>query len=111
MTLDGPGKRVAGALRGGCVADAGARVAREGDSLSSVSVAGLARLRADLDGGGDFSVNAVSARAKLGRASAEKLSASLSASYNCEDWNFGTPTALGRLAPLGAINSPSVGVA
>ena len=76
--------------------------------LSSVSATGLARLRADFDGGGDFSVNAVSARAKLGRAFGTRTSADVSIAYVYEDWNFGTPNALGSSAPWGKINQPSI---
>ena len=78
-------------------------------ALSSVSVSGLARLRADIDGGGDFSVNAGAVRAKLGRAFDARTSADVSVSYVYEDWHFGTPNALGTTAPWGTVHQPSIG--
>jgi hypothetical protein len=83
--------------------------AQDAPPLSSVSATGLARLRADLDGGGDFSVNAAAFRAKLGRAFGTRTSADVSVSYVYEDWHFGTPNALGSTAPWGTIHQPSVG--
>jgi hypothetical protein len=76
--------------------------------LSSVSASGLARLRADLDRGGDFSVNAFAARARLGRSFGARMSADIGVGYVYEDWSFGTPNALGTGAPWGTIHQPSV---
>jgi hypothetical protein len=86
--------------------------AQEGDfarPLSSASVAGIARLQADIDGGGDFSVNGVAAKGTLGRAFGSRFSAGLTLGYGYEDWRFGTPGTLGAAAPWGAIHEPSVG--
>ena len=78
--------------------------------LSSASVAGLARLRTDLDGGGNFSVGAGVARGSLGRVVTPTLSAQLNLSYGYEHWSFGVPGALGQTAPWDDINAPSVGM-
>jgi hypothetical protein len=86
--------------------------AQEGDSsrpTSSVSVAAIARLQADIDGGGDFSVNGIAAKGTLGRAFGSRFTAGLTLGYGYEDWRFGTPGALGGAAPWGAIHSPSIG--
>jgi hypothetical protein len=83
--------------------------AQDAPPLSSVSATALARLRADIDGGGDFSVNAAAVRAKLGRAFGPRTSADISVSYVYEDWRFGTPSALGTTAPWGTVHQPSVG--
>jgi hypothetical protein len=77
--------------------------------LSSASLGGLARLRADIDGGGHFSVNAGRASATLGRTFGTDIVADAGFSYTYEDWRFGTPDAFGPSAPWGAINQPSIG--
>jgi hypothetical protein len=77
--------------------------------LSSVSVAALARLNANLDGGGDFAVNGIVAKGTLGRAFGSSFTAGLTLGYGYEDWRFGTPGALGAAAPWGAIHAPSIG--
>jgi hypothetical protein len=53
-------------------------------------------------------VNAGSVRGKLGRAFGTSVSADVSVAYVYEDWNFGSPSALGAVAPWGTINRPSV---
>ena len=78
-------------------------------ALSSVSVAGIARLKADLDGGGDFSANGVVAKGTLGRAFGPSVTAGLTLSYAYEDWSFGTPNAFGVAAPWTSLNVPSIG--
>jgi hypothetical protein len=86
--------------------------AQESDAArpsSSVSAAALARLKADIDGGGDFSVNGVSAKGTLGRALGSRFTAGLTLGYGYEDWRFGTPGALGGAAPWGSIHEPSIG--
>lgn len=77
--------------------------------LSSVSVAGIARLNADLDGGGDFSANGVVVKGSFGRAFGQQFTAALSLSYSYEDWNFGTPNAFGKAAPWTTLNVPTIG--
>ncbi len=77
--------------------------------LSSVSLAGIARLNADLDAGGDFSANGIIAKGSFGRAFGPSFTAGLTLSYAYEDWNFGTPNAFGAQAPWTSLNAPSIG--
>lgn len=88
---------------------AGAQAQDGPPALSSVSVAGIARLKADLDGGGDFSANGVIAKGTLGRAFGPSVTAALTLSYAYEDWSFGTPNAFGGAAPWTSLNAPSIG--
>lgn len=87
----------------------GAQQSEAARPLSSVSVAALARLNANLDGGGDFAVNGIVAKGTLGRAFGSSFTAGLTLGYGYEDWRFGTPGALGAAAPWGAIHAPSIG--
>jgi hypothetical protein len=87
----------------------GAQQSESARPLSSVSVAALARLNANLDGGGDFAVNGIVAKGTLGRAFGSSFTAGLTLGYGYEDWRFGTPGALGAAAPWGAIHAPSIG--
>ena len=83
----------------------GAPAGTSGDA----SIAGLALLRTDLDGGGDFRVNAGYVNASWGGAIGSGLSGELTFRYSYQDWSFSTPNALGAQAPWGAIQTPGVG--
>jgi hypothetical protein len=75
---------------------------------SSVSVSGLTRPRADLDGGGNFDASAIRASATLGGRVAPRMSAAIGVKYAYEDWHFATPGAFGPVAPWNAIQAPSI---
>jgi len=87
---------------------AAAQDSNPAEAESSVSVTGLARPRANLDGGGSFDTNSIRASATLGRRLAPDVSASIGFKYAYEDWHFTTPGALGPVAPWNAIQAPSI---
>lgn len=88
---------------------AGAHAQEGPPPLSSVSVAGVARLDASIDGGGDFSANGIIVKGSFGRAFGPSFTAALTLSYAYEDWNFGTPNAFGKAAPWTTLNVPTIG--
>jgi hypothetical protein len=83
---------------------------KPGDVTGSASVTGVTQLDTDLSGGGNFrwagGVVAGSVTWQLSR----QFSAGLSLRYDFESWTFSTPSALGRVAPWGDLNRPSVGI-
>jgi hypothetical protein len=91
---------------------ASASHAQEGGTrgtLSSASVAGTARLDADIDGGGAFSANGVVAKGTIGRTLGPGWTGAVTVSYAYEDWSFATPDAFGSAGPWDSINAPSIG--
>ena len=74
------------------------RAAGPQEPQSSVSVTGLIRSSADLDGGGDFHANSLRASAALGGRLTPRITASAGVNYAYENWRFGTPGAFGPVA-------------
>jgi len=85
----------------------GAQAAGPQEPQSSVSVTGLVRSSADIDGGGDFYVNSFRASATLGGSIAPRITASAGVKYAYENWRFGTPGTLGPVAPWSEVQGPS----
>ena len=76
---------------------------------ASASLTAIGELDSRLDGGGNFSWNAVLVQATATRQLTPELSAAISLRYGQERWQFDTPSALGAVAPWGRIHRPAVG--
>jgi len=89
---------------------AAAQERKPGDVTGSASATGVSQLETDLSDGGNFRWSGGVVAGSLNWQLSREFAAGLSLRYDFESWKFSTPNALGRVAPWGDLNRPSVAV-
>lgn len=98
-------------VAGLCIATtAGAQTQAPGETKTTVGVAGISQLKANLDGGGKAGWNSLGVNLNVSHQFTRAWSAGVSAAYVSEDWKFDSPSVFGPGAPWGRVNRPSVGL-